>query len=249
MLDLTRHILLDAGISTEQLLMFNDDHSLTVAGRSGLWATRLGNMLLFASLVWFVLPAQLGSTSYKPLGSGHADPPRILACSVTSCGLVSIVFVIALVVFWFQSGSTTSPQFDCDVGFVNWQTQWSTEKKEFCCTATSRGCSLSTAALPATTVPPARAQIVVTGSPNSQATAPQISFNCDEELANFDRAWSASKKTWCCTQQHKGCSVAGETTSPPYICDNSDVAAWSMARQIFCCQKAGVGCPKQVSGC
>lgn len=58
MVDLTRHILLDAQICTAQLHMYNDDMSLTLAGKLGMWATWTGNSLLFLSLIFFVLPAE-----------------------------------------------------------------------------------------------------------------------------------------------------------------------------------------------
>lgn len=57
MVDLTRHICLDAGMFPEQLHMFNPDMSLTLAGRLGMYSTWVGNILLMVSLVWYVLPA------------------------------------------------------------------------------------------------------------------------------------------------------------------------------------------------
>jgi len=38
-------------------------------------------------------------------------------------------------------------------------------------------------------------------------------FDCDAALSNFFRAWSPSKKHWCCTQRGKGC----EGSSPPAV--------------------------------
>mmetsp|Transcript_46616 Transcript_46616/g.131200 ORF Transcript_46616/g.131200 Transcript_46616/m.131200 type:complete len:128 (-) Transcript_46616:177-560(-) len=58
MTDLTRHILLDADLFVKQLHMFNPDMSLTLAGSIGRYSSWAGNALLFASLLWFVLPAR-----------------------------------------------------------------------------------------------------------------------------------------------------------------------------------------------
>mmetsp|Transcript_50 Transcript_50/g.131 ORF Transcript_50/g.131 Transcript_50/m.131 type:complete len:138 (+) Transcript_50:147-560(+) len=58
MVDLTRHILLDAGLMISTLHMFNADGSLTPAGRTGMVSTWVGNGLLVLSLVWFVLPVR-----------------------------------------------------------------------------------------------------------------------------------------------------------------------------------------------
>jgi len=57
MVDLTRHILLDAELFIAQLHMFNPDMSLTLAGKIGVWSTWLGNFLLLVSVIWYVLPA------------------------------------------------------------------------------------------------------------------------------------------------------------------------------------------------
>lgn len=58
MVDLTRHILLDAELFIATLHMFNPDGSLTPAGRLGMWSTWIGNGLLLVSMVWYVLPAR-----------------------------------------------------------------------------------------------------------------------------------------------------------------------------------------------
>mmetsp|Transcript_30279 Transcript_30279/g.64446 ORF Transcript_30279/g.64446 Transcript_30279/m.64446 type:complete len:134 (+) Transcript_30279:93-494(+) len=58
MLDLTRHILLDAGLFIAALHMFNPDGSLTAAGRIGQLGAWVGDLLLFVSLLWFVLPTR-----------------------------------------------------------------------------------------------------------------------------------------------------------------------------------------------
>mmetsp|Transcript_58819 Transcript_58819/g.165969 ORF Transcript_58819/g.165969 Transcript_58819/m.165969 type:complete len:111 (-) Transcript_58819:79-411(-) len=64
MIDPTRHILLDASMFIKQLHMFNPDGSLTCSGRIGQLGAWIGNILLFASLIWFILPA--GTTRIHP---------------------------------------------------------------------------------------------------------------------------------------------------------------------------------------
>lgn len=58
LVDLTRHILLDANMYSETLHMFNEDESLTPAGRTGQLTTWIGNALLLVGLIWYVLPAK-----------------------------------------------------------------------------------------------------------------------------------------------------------------------------------------------
>lgn len=58
MIDLTRHILLDAGLLISTLHMFAADGSLTLAGKLGMWSTWIGDAILLGSLIWYVLPAK-----------------------------------------------------------------------------------------------------------------------------------------------------------------------------------------------
>lgn len=62
MVDLTRHILLDAQLFVEHLHMYNPDFSLTCAGKFGMSSTWLGNVLLLVSLVFYVLPVQTAAS-------------------------------------------------------------------------------------------------------------------------------------------------------------------------------------------
>lgn len=68
MVDLTRHILLDADVAVSSLHMFYPDGSLTAAGKIGMMASWVGNILLFVGLVWYVLPARAccAQHGYKP---------------------------------------------------------------------------------------------------------------------------------------------------------------------------------------
>lgn len=57
MVDMTRHIILDARLFIPQLHMYNPDASVTFAGRLGQVSSWLGNAMLFVALIWFVLPS------------------------------------------------------------------------------------------------------------------------------------------------------------------------------------------------
>lgn len=52
--DLTRHLLLDQGIGTSRLPMYQDNGNLTLVGRIGVACTWIGIALLFISIVWLV---------------------------------------------------------------------------------------------------------------------------------------------------------------------------------------------------
>lgn len=57
MVDMTRHIFLDARLFIPQLHMYNSDASITFAGRLGQVSSWVGNATLFVALIWFVLPS------------------------------------------------------------------------------------------------------------------------------------------------------------------------------------------------
>lgn len=54
LLDLTRHVLLDHGVGTTILPMYNDDGSLTFVGHFGVCCTWLGATLLIIGTMWFL---------------------------------------------------------------------------------------------------------------------------------------------------------------------------------------------------
>jgi len=58
MVDLSRHVFLDSGMFIEQLHMFEDDGSLTAAGRLWQISSWVGGVLQFLALIWFVMPAR-----------------------------------------------------------------------------------------------------------------------------------------------------------------------------------------------
>lgn len=65
MFDLTRHILLDAGLFIASLHMYQPDGSLTGAGRFGQLSSWMGNVMLFVALIWFVLPSGQAAPGHR----------------------------------------------------------------------------------------------------------------------------------------------------------------------------------------
>jgi len=70
--------------------------------------------------------------------------------------------------------------FNCADGFLMWQSDWSVEKKQWCCRIHKKGCG-------------------------SLDDVPAGQYDCQSSLVNFVKAWSDSKKSWCCTAANLGC--------------------------------------------
>merc|ERR1719325_367331 len=65
-------------------------------------------------------------TTYKYVGSGGdfdvARPRRDFTCIITSCCLLSLLLLIPLLM-WLLSGP--SAPYDCEEGFMQWESAWS----------------------------------------------------------------------------------------------------------------------------
>jgi len=84
-----------------------------------------------------------------------------------------------------------------------------------------------------------------------------LRFDCAVEVDNWQIAWSATKKAWCCTQENKACpgqpfhppsisKVFSTSPCPPMDCNvafNNWQASWSPVKKRYCCKKVGRGCP------
>jgi hypothetical protein len=70
--------------------------------------------------------------------------------------------------------------FNCADGFLNWKSEWSIAKKQYCCTHHRQGCG-------------------------ADAEVPAAQYDCSSALANWVKAWSEGKKTWCCARGTKSC--------------------------------------------
>merc|ERR1712027_280627 len=63
---------------------------------------------------------------YKYVGCGgdFARPRRDFTRLITTCCLLSLLLLIPLLL-WLLSGSATSLPYDCESGFAQWETTWS----------------------------------------------------------------------------------------------------------------------------
>jgi len=216
-------------------------------------------------------------TTYKYVGCGGdfevVRPRRDFTCIITACCLLSLLLLLPLLLWLLSSLSTSSLPFDCDEGFVNWQSLWSAEQQDYCCMTTGRGCTtIPSTAFPETqppTSPP-------TPPPTPPITQPQtpppgpVDPNCAVDPIP---QWTAYKKNWCCQHHHVGCPpTAPPVTAPPpppvfvpppvptapprpadpYNCADGFanwVAGWSVGKKAWCCRVHGKGCPGAVGGC
>jgi len=63
-----------------------------------------------------------------------------------------------------------------------------------------------------------------------------VTFDCFNDYWDWQNRWSASKKTYCCKKEKRGCEQH-------YDCTTSQ-EGWKSAQKEFCCHKWGTGCPK-----
>lgn len=211
-------------------------------------------------------------TTYKYVGYGGdfdvVRPRRDFTCLILSSGLGLLLLLPLL--SWLLSGPTTSLPFDCDAGFANWESLWSMEQQDYCCTTTGRGCTRPTTAFPETT-PTAPPTPFPTPPPTPPPTpAPPVGpvdpFNC---AVDDERMWAADKKAWCCRHHHRGCPptaappvvmpiappvmpIAPARPADPYNCADGYPnwqAGWSVGKKAWCCRIHGKGCPPQAGGC
>jgi len=85
-----------------------------------------------------------------------------------------------------STGSPTTPPpklpHDCITDFSEWQTKWSTARKEWCCDHALRGCS--------------------DGPASFAESREQGIFDCAQ---GFEEEWTVPKQAWCCVHATKGC--------------------------------------------
>merc|ERR1739838_1233314 len=120
-------------------------------------------------------------TTYKYVGCGGdfdvVRPRRDFTCLITTCCLLSLLFLIPLLL-WLLSGTQTSLPFGCESGFAQWESYWSPAQQEFCCSTMGRGC---TTALPETTptvpTPPA-ASAANSASDSASHTTASTQWTC-----------------------------------------------------------------------
>jgi hypothetical protein len=65
-------------------------------------------------------------------------------------------------------------------------------------------------------------------------------YDCDNDVVEWKRNWSASKKQWCCDNFSKGCQP---TSAPdPFTCDDGLETQWSGLKGDWCCKHYQKGC-------
>ncbi|CAJ1337675.1 unnamed protein product [Effrenium voratum] len=123
------------------------------------------------------------------------------------------------------------PSFDCQAGYWNWESGWSTEKKDFCCSMQGRGCEASGGYGEASG-----------GYGDGAQPQPDADFDCGAAYGNWQAAWSFDKKRWCCENQQRGCPE----TSRAYDCQSHE-ASWSEMKQAWCCSRLNIGCGEVIT--
>mmetsp|Transcript_79195 Transcript_79195/g.208475 ORF Transcript_79195/g.208475 Transcript_79195/m.208475 type:complete len:514 (+) Transcript_79195:2-1543(+) len=79
--------------------------------------------------------------------------------------------------------------YDCEYQLQKWDTEWSPNKKAYCCTKYDFGCEKTTTRVP---------------------------YDCEYELEDWQYLWDQTKKDWCCQHEDIGCKDQEQkTTQPP----------------------------------
>merc|ERR1712039_1133193 len=81
--------------------------------------------------------------------------------------------------------------FNCADGEANWPSEWSTEKKQWCCPHHGKGCG-------------------------QDAEVPAAQYECNSAFANWVKAWSEGKKAWCCSHGVKSCPADAAAAGAGY---------------------------------
>lgn len=115
--------------------------------------------------------------------------------------------------------STTQPDFDCEAGFLNILSYWSSERTVWCCQNKGRYCPAST-------------------------TTP-MHWDC----SGSSRYWPFKKADWCCEKKGRGCfpgsaaRVFDVAEPAQFNCQEGDgVRQWTHEHAQWCCSHTGTGC-------
>jgi hypothetical protein len=78
-----------------------------------------------------------------------------------------------------------------------------------------------------------------------------IIFDCKAEYEKWEDHWSNDKKKWCCSHEHRGCSIKGVATTTTKIqldCKagvNNWKDGWSKFKRDWCCKTQGFPCKQE----
>jgi len=148
---------------------------------------------------------------------------------------------------------TTPVPFDCLAGLAVWAEVWTAPKQSWCCNYRHLGCP-TTPRLSTTSTSTSS-----TSMPTILVTTSSAPYDCVTGFSDFERAWSAGRKAWCCIHAHRACPVTSfvETsvaprllsTVQPYDCnDVLPLMQWCEQQRKWCCERQGVGCPTTNAG-
>lgn len=160
----------------------------------------------------------------------------VLSCTKNVCSTTVGMFVLSLASGLATAASQTMVQ---DITTTTLRTytchesgQWSLQHAHWCCQNHHIGCPQS------------------------------VPFDCNAHFSNWQVAWSAGKKFYCCATTGRGCeAAAGQTTTTAAVdaealfdcnagwhgCYHCLLTEWSVAKLAFCCKYHQRGCPSQVT--
>lgn len=117
----------------------------------------------------------------------------------------------------------------------NWEQEWSTDKKSWCCGRTGTACDpfdcLADAAQRETLWSIPKKEYCCDQKHVGCPSVAKALFDCDERLADWRTSWSSDERSWCCKIEGKGCDE--------YDCELS--LTWldldAPGRLEWCCQQ------------
>lgn len=146
-----------------------------------------------------------------------------------------------------RTGKACAP-YDCDFHYASWFSDWTSDKKAWCCNNRGRGCVF----------------------PRTSRT-----YNCSEHKETWEEAWSIEKRSFCCAVKQTGCTpfdcqkdfedwqLLWGADKREYCCeltgrgcvyrlDSKPIECskgiqnweegWSEAQKLYCCKRRGIAC-------
>jgi len=211
----------------------------------------------------------LQEVTYKYVGSGgdfHRSRPRwCSSCPLLSGGLCVALLLAPLLCWWWlrpPGGAPEKPNVDCAYGVDAWNTLWSEEKKQYCCTLVGVACRSSTAPgvqLPTAPEAAAASQPLRPRSQDRQSVSerrPQAASALRGHMPTVVSD-SASHTSVAAASAALASPVAKATRRPAamreeeprqeqqrtFACDLRRASHWSEGEKAYCCQKIPQSCP------
>jgi len=123
----------------------------------------------------------------------------------------ALLLILATVFyFWWSSQKPVTLQqrrsLECQAGLVYGHSDWSDEKKDFCCRKYGFGCPPASTGSTGVKDNPA-AGIAADCKDNNTAWGCHR-FDCRAGTSNWQHGWSFAKRRFCCSQKHVNCTGA-----------------------------------------